>query len=132
MMMDHQRSGMNLARLATQMSTSPQVRQQAWHIIAENQDQINRMRYCLHRWYGYNRTAKPEPRMAEVMNELTGHSGAAFDRAFAQAMADHQQAAILASLSVSQRAPHRLTRRIAGEVAQGTRRNQHALLVAAA
>jgi len=132
MMMDHQRSGINLARLATQQSTNPQVRQQAWRIMAENQDQINQMRYCLRRWYGYNRTAKPEPRMAEVMNELTGHSGAAFDRAFAQVMADHQQGAILASLSVSQRAPHRLTRRVANQVAQGTRRNQRALLGVAA
>jgi uncharacterized protein (DUF305 family) len=131
MMMDHQKSGMNLARLATQRSSNPAVRQQAWRIVSSYQDQIESMQHCLRRWYGYRRTPKPEPRMAEVMDRLTGYSGAAFDREFASAMADHQQGAILASLSVSQRAPHRLTRRVANQVAEGTRRTQQALVAAA-
>jgi uncharacterized protein (DUF305 family) len=132
MMMDHQKSGMNLARLATQRSSNPAVRQQAWRIMTAYQDQIGEMQRYLHRWYGYRRTPKPEPRMAEVMDRLTGYSGGAFDREFAGAMADHQQGAILASLTVSQRAPHRLTRRLANQVAQGTRRTQRDLMVAAA
>jgi len=132
MMMDHQKSGMNLARLATQRSSNPAVRQQAWQILATYQDQITEMQHSLRRWYGYRRTAKPEPRMTEVMDRLTGYSGAAFDREFASVMAEHQQGAILASLSVSQRAPHRQTRRLASQVAQGTRRTQLALQGAAA
>jgi uncharacterized protein (DUF305 family) len=131
-MMDHQKSGMNLARLATQRASNPAVRQQAWGILSAYQDQITGMQRSLRRWYGYRRTAKPEPRMAEVMDRLTGYSGGAFDREFASVMADHQQGAILASLSVSQRAPHRQTRRLANQVAQSTRRTQQILRGAAA
>jgi len=132
MMMDHQKSGMNLARLATQRSSNPAVRQQAWKIMSTYQDQITEIQRSLHHWYGYRRTAKPEPRMTEVMDRLTGYSGATFDREFASVMAEHQQGAILASLSVSQRAPHRQTRHLASQVAQGTRRTQLALQSAAA
>jgi uncharacterized protein (DUF305 family) len=129
-LMDHDQSDIDLARLALERSSNPAIETQAKRIIAANQQQIDLTQAYVRVWYGYNRTAKPEARMAEVLDRLATLSGHDFDRAFTQVMTDQETGAIFASRTASQFAPRTESRHLAQAVTNGLLRSRHALSVA--
>jgi len=129
-LMDHHQSGIDLAQVALDRSSNAAIRSQAQRIIVANQQQIDMTRAYLQAWYGYNRTAKPEARNAEVLNHLALLSGRDFDRAFTQAMTDHETGAIFASRTASRFAPRTESRHLAQAVTNGLLRSRRALRVA--
>lgn len=129
-LMDHHQSGIDLALLALERSSNPAIRAQAQRIISANQQQIDLTQAYVRAWYGYERTAKPEARMAEVLNHLSMLSGRDFDRAFTQAMTDQETGAIFASRTASRFAPRTESRRLAEAVTSGLLRSRRALRVA--
>jgi uncharacterized protein (DUF305 family) len=129
-LMDHHQSGIDLAQMALQHSSNPRIQSQAQRIIRDNQQQIGLMRAYIQAWYGYNRTAKPEARNAEILDHLATLSGRDFDRAFTQAMTDHETGAIFVSRTASRFAPRTESRRLAQAVTNGLLRSRRALRVA--
>jgi uncharacterized protein (DUF305 family) len=129
-LMDHHQSGIDLAQMALERSTNPAIRSQAQRIIRDNEQQIGLTQAYVRAWYGYFRTAKPEPKNTEVLEYLSTLSGRQFDRAFTQAMTDHETGAIFASRTASRYAPRTESRRLAQAVTNELLRTRRALRIA--
>jgi uncharacterized protein (DUF305 family) len=99
-MIPHHESAIEMAKLAQQKASRPEIKTLAGDIIASQSDEIIRMRYWYERWYGIEvpkqDTANKMTSMMHNANDIDKLRGAVdFDKAFLEEMIPHHQMAVM-------------------------------------
>jgi uncharacterized protein (DUF305 family) len=128
MMVPHHEGAVEMAKIAQQRSSRPEILALATNIIASQDSEINQMRAWRQAWYGSSETppmsqmpmlhegpggqAMMAMNMAEEVEALR-NAPEPFDRAFIDAMIPHHESAIEAARMAQQRAVHQEIRDLA-------------------
>lgn len=102
-MVPHHESAVEMATMALEKSTRPQVRRLAQEIIDAQEGEISQMREWYRQWYG---TEIPESDASQMdVGSLDAASGTEFDRLFLRMMIAHHASAIMMADAVSMNSP---------------------------
>ena len=112
-MVSHHAMAIDMAEMALEKATHPELRNAASEIVSAQSAEIKRMRAWLRRWYGVG--AKPMMTEQDMrdMEELEAASGADFEVRFMMLMTVHHTVAIERARVAARRARHRPLRRMA-------------------
>lgn len=121
-MVSHHAMAVDMAEMAREKATHPELRDAADEIIRTQTAEIKQMQRWLKRWYG--RTVKPKMTMQDMedMEELEGASGAEFELRFMSLMTVHHTIAIERARIAARRARHRPVRRLARAIVSAQER----------
>jgi uncharacterized protein (DUF305 family) len=113
-MIGHHAMAVEMAEMATEKATHPELKQTAETIIETQSAEIKQMRSWLRRWYG-KRNVSPEMGHHEMMQmeELEDASGAEFEIRFLTLMSVHHAQAIERSKVAIEQARHPQVRNLA-------------------
>lgn len=113
-MVPHHEAAVEMATMALEKSTRPQVRQLAQEIIDAQEGEISQMREWYRQWYG---TALPESGASQMdLGNLDTVSGSEFDRLFLRKMIAHHASAILMADLVSMNSPRQEIATLGSEI----------------
>lgn len=113
-MVPHHESAVEMATMALEKSTRPQVRQLAQGIIDAQEAEISQMRDWHQEWYGTGLEA--DTAMEMDMSDLEQVSGPDFDRMFLRMMIAHHASAIMMADAVTMDDPRPEVATLAGEI----------------
>ncbi|MGE2736237.1 DUF305 domain-containing protein [Mycolicibacterium vaccae] len=92
-MVAHHKQALELAAVAREQSTNPQLQALAEQVAAEAQPEINVLNVFLVQWEETPELGEPAV-PGDAVERLRSHSGADFDRLWLETMADHHRAAV--------------------------------------
>jgi uncharacterized protein (DUF305 family) len=121
-MIQHHRSGIEMAKLVNNHTQRAELQQFAEKMIAAQQQEIEQMTKWLNEWFkaspkeGANEKADKEMKMH--MSMLTGKKDADFDKAFLQMMPMHHHAAVEMSEQAEKKATHPELKEFAAKMAK--------------
>ena len=112
-MVSHHAMAIDMAEMAQEKATHPELREAAGEIVRTQSAEIRRMRRWLRSWYGAG--AKPMMTHQDMrdMEELEAASGGEFEVRFMMLMTVHHTLAVERARVASRRAGHRALRRLA-------------------
>jgi uncharacterized protein (DUF305 family) len=113
-MVPHHESAVEMATMALEKSTRPQVRQLAQGIIDAQEAEIAQMRDWHQEWYGAE--LQSDAAMHTDMGELEQATGPDFDRMFLRMMIAHHASAIMMADAVTMDDPRAEVTTLAGEI----------------
>src|SRR5437870_13619666 len=121
-MIQHHRSGIEMAKLASAQTTRTELRDFAAKMIALQQQEIDKMSGWLKSWYNVspkevaNEAADKEMKMH--MSMFSGKKDADFDKAFLEMMPKHHHAAVEMAEQAEKRATHSELKEFAAKIAK--------------
>src|SRR5438876_8872367 len=121
-MIQHHRSGIEMAKLASAQTTRTELRDFAAKMIALQQQEIDKMSGWLKSWYNIspkevaNEAADKEMKMH--MSMFSGKKDADFDKAFLEMMPKHHHAAVEMAEQAEKRATHSELKEFAAKIAK--------------
>ena len=121
-MVSHHALAVDMAEMAADKATHPELKAAAEDIIRTQTAEIKRMQRWLKRWYGV--TVKPRMTMQDMedMAELERASGSEFELRFMSLMTVHHTLAIERARIAARRAGHRPVRRLARAIVRAQKR----------
>jgi uncharacterized protein (DUF305 family) len=121
-MVSHHGMAVEMAELAVDKATHPELKRVAEDIVRTQTAEIKRMQRWLRSWYG----VRVRPRMTEQdmrdMRELEGATGAAFELRFMALMTVHHALAVERAGIAARRAGHAQLRRLARAIVRAQER----------
>ena len=130
-MIQHHRSALEMAKLASDHTKRPELRELGDKIIAAQQQEIDQMTKWLADWYKTspkevaNEAADKE--MKPHMSMLSGKHDADFDKAFLEMMPKHHHAAVEMAEQAEKKATHSELKEFAATLAKDQQREIHQL-----
>lgn len=121
-MIQHHRSGIEMAKLASDHTSRAELKEFANKMIANQQQEIDKMSGWLKSWYNAspkevaNEAADKEMKMH--MSMLSGKKDADFDKAFLDMMPKHHHAAVEMSEQAEKKATHPELKELAAKMAK--------------
>jgi len=121
-MIQHHRSGIEMAKLASAQTTRTELRDFASKMIANQQQEIDEMSGWLKSWYNAspkeiaNEAADKEMKMH--MSMFSGKKDADFDKAFLEMMPKHHHAGVEMAEQAEQKATHSELKEFAAKLAK--------------
>ena len=121
-MIQHHRSGIEMAKLASAQTTRTELRDFASKMIANQQQEIDKMSGWLKSWYNAspkevaNEAADKEMKMH--MSMFSGKKDADFDKAFLEMMPKHHHAAVEMAEQAEKKATHSELKEFAAKLAK--------------
>ena len=121
-MIQHHRSGIEMAKLASAQTTRTELRDFASKMIANQQQEIDKMSGWLKSWYNAspkevaNEAADKE--MKTHMSMFSGKKDADFDKAFLEMMPKHHHAGVEMAEQAEQKATHSELKEFAAKLAK--------------
>jgi len=121
-MIQHHRSGIEMAKLASTQTTRTELRDFASKMIANQQQEIDKMSGWLKSWYNAspkevaNEAADKE--MKTHMSMFSGKKDADFDKAFLEMMPKHHHAGVEMAEQAEQKATHSELKEFAAKLAK--------------
>ena len=122
-MVSHHGMAVDMAMMAQERATHPELKTMADDIVASQSAEIKRMRSWLRRWYG--KSAKPKMNHEDMMQmeELQNSaSPAEFEVRFMALMTMHHTQAIVRAKAVRQRRIHAKTRKLTRDIIRAQER----------
>jgi uncharacterized protein (DUF305 family) len=121
-MTQHHRSGIEMAKLVSDHTKRPELREFAEKMIAAQQQEIEQMTKWLNEWF----TASPkevankaaDKEMKAHLSMLTGKHDADFDKAFLEMMPKHHHAAVEMAEQAEKKATHPELKEFAAKIAK--------------
>jgi uncharacterized protein (DUF305 family) len=121
-MVSHHGMAVDMANMAAEKATHPELKQAAESIVRTQSAEIKRMQSWLKRWYG----VKVRPRMTEQdmrdMSELDKATGAEFELRFLSLMTVHHTLAVERAGIAARRAGHAKVRKLARDIVRAQKR----------
>ncbi len=121
-MIQHHRSGIEMAKLISDHSKRPELQQFAQKMIGMQQQEIDQMTNWLNEWYKTSpkevANEKADKEMKIHMSMLAGKKDADFDKAFLQMMPMHHHAAVEMSEQAEKKATHPELKEFAAKMAK--------------
>jgi uncharacterized protein (DUF305 family) len=120
-MIQHHRSGLEMAKLVSDHTKRPELRAFGEKMIATQQNEINQMTTWLNDWFRTspkqiaNKTADKEMKMHVLM--LSGKHDADFDKAFLDMMPKHHHAAVEMAEQAEKKGTHAELKEFAAQMA---------------
>lgn len=121
-MVSHHGMAVDMAEMARDKATHPDLRDTADDIIRTQTAEIKRMQRWLKRWYGVTVSPRMTHQDMEDMAELDRASGAEFELRFMSLMTVHHTLAIERAGIARRRAAHRQVRRLARAIVRAQER----------
>ncbi len=121
-MIQHHRSGIEMAKLASDHTSRAELRQFAEKMISKQQAEIDKMTGWLKSWYNAspkevaNEAAYKDMKMH--MSMLSGKKDSDFDEAFLEMMPKHHHAAVEMTVQAEKKATHPELRELAATIAK--------------
>src|SRR5438094_7762354 len=121
-MIQHHRSGIDMAKLASDHTSRAELRQFAEKMISKQQAEIDKMTGWLKSWYNAspkevaNEAADKDMKMH--MSMLSGKKDSDFDKAFLEMMPRHHHAAVEMAVQAEKKATHPELRESAATIAK--------------
>jgi len=121
-MIQHHRSGIEMAKLASDQTNRPELRDFASNMISTQQQEVDEMSGWLKSWYNAspkevaNEAANKEMKMH--MSMFSGKRDADFDKAFLEMMPKHQHIAVEMAEQVEKKATHPELKEFAAKLAK--------------
>ena len=121
-MIQHHRSGIEMAKLASDHTSRAELRQFAEKMISKQQEEIDKMTGWLKSWYNVspkevaNEAADKEMKMH--MSMLSGKKDSDFDKAFLEMMPKHHHAAVEMAEQAEKKATHPELKEFAATIAK--------------
>lgn len=133
MMILHHQGGVKMAQMAVEKATSPELKQMMQKAAKDQQDEIEKMTGWLNQWHNkspgdFSEPSEMKRTMQANMSELEGLSGAAFDKKFAQHMAEHHADAIAMSKLAESKASHAEVKQLAAKIRMSQTEEQTKLM----
>ena len=112
-MVSHHAMAVDMAEMALEKATHPELRETASEIVRTQSAEISRMRRWLRRWYGVGAEPMMTHQDMQDMEELEAATGGQFEVRFMMLMTVHHTFAVERAGIASRRAGHRAVRRLA-------------------
>ena len=121
-MIQHHRSGIEMAKLANNQTKRPELRDFATKMISSQQEEIAKMSRWLKSWYNASPKAVANPaankEMKMHMSMLNGKRDADFDKVFLTMMPEHHHAAVEMCEQAEKKAAHSELKEFAAKMAK--------------
>ena len=121
-MIQHHRSGIDMAKMVSAQSEHVELKQLAEKIIADQQKDIDEMTAWLKSWYNAapkeTANAEADKEMKMHMSMLRDKKGADFDKAFLQMMPQHHHMAVEMAEQAEKKATHSELKEAASKMAK--------------
>jgi uncharacterized protein (DUF305 family) len=122
-MVGHHAMAVDMARMAQERATHPELRSMADDIVRSQSAEINRMQSWLRRWYGKSANPKMNHEEMQQMEELErAASPAEFEIRFMALMTMHHTQALERARAIRERRVHGKTRRLARDIIRAQER----------
>lgn len=113
MTIDHHEGAIQMARLVEQRATHTELKTFAAKIIKDQTDQQQQMQQWLKEWYGITKEPKITAEHKAMVDQLTGLTGAEFEKAFLQDMIKHHRMGMPMMRPAARNAAHPQARELA-------------------
>ena len=121
-MIQHHRSGVEMAKLAKDQAQHAELKQLAEKMSSTQQQEIDQMSGWLKSWYNASpkdvANAEADKEMKNHMSMLRDKKGADFDKAFLQMMPQHHHMAVEMSEQAQKKATHAELKELAAKIAK--------------
>lgn len=119
-MIQHHRSGIEMAKLVSDHTKRTELREMAGKMISAQQQEIDQMTKWLTEWYKASPVTdqKAEEEMKMHMSMLSGKRDADFDKAFLEMMPKHHHGAVEMSEQAEKKATHPELKELAAKIAK--------------
>ena len=121
-MIQHHRSGIDMAKMAKDQAEHAEIKQFAEKMISAQQQEIDQMTGWLKSWYNATpkdvANAEADKEMKMHMSMLHDKKGGDFDKAFLQMMPQHHHAAVEMSEQAEKKATHAELKELASKIAK--------------
>ena len=121
-MIQHHRTGIEMAKLAKEQAEHAELKQLAEKIISAQQQEIDQMTGWLKSWYNASpkevANVDADKEMKMHMSTLRDKKGTDFDKAFLQMMPQHHHVAVEMSEQAEKKATHSELKELAGKMAK--------------